>query len=78
MLFLVLTFKNTLGMKTLLFAIACTTLLLTSCEDEMDRTGTGGGGGMQDANTITKSSTNLTPKDNGATFVVDTTLKVDE
>ena len=65
-------------MKTLFFAIGCITLLLTSCENEMDRTGTGGGGGMQDANTITKSSTNLTPKDNEATFVVDTTLKVDE
>lgn len=65
-------------MKTLLFVIACTTLLLTSCEDDMDRTGTGGGDGMQDANTITKSSTNPTPKDNEATFVVDSTLKVDE
>lgn len=66
-------------MKTLLFTISCITLLsLTSCEDDMDRTGTGGGGGMQDANTITKSSTNSTPKDNEATFVVDTTLKVDE
>lgn len=67
-------------MKTLLFIISCITLLsLTSCEkDDMDRTGTGGGGGMQDANTITKSSTDPTPKDNEATFVVDPTLKVDE
>lgn len=62
-------------MKTLLFVIACTTLLLTSCEDEMDK-GLTGGGGMQDANTITKSSTNPTPKDNEV--VPDTILKVDE
>ncbi|QIK54258.1 hypothetical protein G7051_07865 [Dysgonomonas sp. HDW5B] len=65
-------------MKTLLFIISCITLLsLTSCEkDDMDRTGTGGGG-KEDANTITKSATNTTPKDNEKTFLADTTLRVD-
>ena len=75
MLFLVLTFKNTLGMKTLLFAIACTTLLLTSCEkDDMDK-GLTGGGGKEDANTITKSTTKPTPENE---IVPDIILKVDE
>ena len=51
------TSQNTHIMKFLLIAISCITLLsFTSCEkDEMDRTGTTGGG-MQDANTITKST----------------------
>lgn len=64
-------------MKTLLIAISTTVLLLfTSCEDEMDKGGTGGGTGMQDANTITRS----TPpqEENGIIPVTDTTLMIDE
>lgn len=63
-------------MKTLLIAISTTVLLLfTSCEDDMDK-GVGAGGGMQDANTITRST--LPQEDNGIILVTDTTLKVDE
>ncbi|QIK59496.1 hypothetical protein G7050_06500 [Dysgonomonas sp. HDW5A] len=63
-------------MKTLLIAISTTILLLfTSCEDEMDK-GVGAGGGMQDANTITRST--LPQEDNGIIPVTDTILKVDE
>ncbi len=43
--------------KFLLIAISCTTLLFTSCEkDEMGDGGLGGGGGMQDQNTIVRST----------------------
>lgn len=63
-------------MKTLLIAISTTVLLLfTSCEDDMDK-GAGAGGGMQDANTITRST--LPQEDNGIIHVTDTILKVDE
>lgn len=63
-------------MKTLLIAISTTVLLLfTSCEDDMDK-GVGAGGGMQDANTITRST--LPKEDNGIIPVTDTILKVDE
>lgn len=63
-------------MKTLLIAISTTILLLfTSCEDDMDK-GVGAGGGMQDANTITRST--LPQEDNGIIPVTDTILKVDE
>lgn len=63
-------------MKTLLIAISTTVLLLfTSCEDDMDK-GVGAGGGMQDANTITRST--LPQEDNGIIPVTDTILKVDE
>lgn len=63
-------------MKTLLIAISTTILLLfTSCEDEMDK-GVGAGGGMQDANTITRST--LPQEDNGIIPVTDTIFKVDE
>lgn len=63
-------------MKTLLIAISTTVLLLfTSCEDDMDK-GVGAGGGMQDANTITRST--LPQEDNGIIHVTDTILKVDE
>ena len=63
-------------MKTLLIAISTTILLLfTSCEDDMDK-GVGAGGGMQDANTITRST--LPQEDNGIILVTDTILKVDE
>lgn len=64
-------------MKTLLIAISTTVLLLfTSCEDEMDKGGTGGGTGMQDANTITRSI--LPQEENGIIPVTDTTLMIDE
>ena len=64
-------------MKTLLIAISTTILLLfTSCEDDMDKGGTGGGTGMQDANTITRST--LPQEDKGIILVTDTTLMVDE
>ena len=65
-------------MKTLLIAISTTILLLllfTSCEDDMDK-GVGAGGGMQDANTITRST--LPQEDNGIIPVTDTIFKVDE
>ena len=63
-------------MKTLLIAISTTILLLfTSCEDDMDK-GVGAGGGMQDANTVTRST--LPQEDNGIILVTDTILKVDE
>lgn len=63
-------------MKTLLIAISTTVLLLfTSCEDDMDK-GVGAGGGMQDANTITRST--LPQEDNGIIPITDTILKVDE
>nr|WP_297164983.1 hypothetical protein [uncultured Dysgonomonas sp.] len=63
-------------MKTLLIAISTTILLLfTSCEDDMDK-GVGAGGGMQDANTITRST--LPQEDNGIIPITDTILKVDE
>lgn len=63
-------------MKTLLIAISTTVLLLfTSCEDDMDK-GVGAGGGMQDANTITRST--LPQEDNGIIPVTDTIFKVDE
>lgn len=65
-------------MKTLLFAIGCTTLLLTSCQKEEMGIGSTTGGGMQDDNIITKSSTNPAPKENEITLVADTTLKIDE
>lgn len=43
--------------KFLLIAISCTTLLFTSCEkEEMGDGGLGGGGGMQDQNTIVRST----------------------
>lgn len=61
-------------MKTLLFAISSIFLLLfTSCEDEMDRTGTTGGG-MQDANTITRSTPTLTDND---TILADVIFEAD-
>lgn len=67
-------------MKTLLIAISSIFLLLfTSCEkDEMGDGGLGGGG-MQDANIITRSSTNLILKDNNEiALVTDPLLKIDE
>ena len=43
--------------KFLLIAISCMTLLFTSCEkEEMGVGGSTGGGGMQDANSIVKST----------------------
>ena len=65
--------------KHLLLGIAlagCCGLFLTSCEDEMDKGGTGGGTGMQDANTITRST--LPQEENEITLVLDTILTIDE
>ena len=42
--------------KFLLIAISCTTLLFTSCEKDEMGIGEGAGGGMQDANTIVRST----------------------
>lgn len=64
-------------MKTLLIAISTTILLLfTSCEDEMGVGGTGGGGGKEDANTITRST--LSHEDNEIILVTETILTVDK
>lgn len=63
-------------MKTLLFAISTIILLLfTSCEKEDMTIGGTGGGGMQDANTISRSSSN--PIDNETVFAPDVALKAD-
>lgn len=65
-------------MKTLLITISTITLLLfTSCEDEMGRGGTGGGG-MQDAVSMERSASVSIEKDNETILVSDTILKVDE
>ena len=44
--------------KFLLIAISCTTLLFASCEDELDRDITGGGG-KEDANTYSNMKRNI-------------------
>lgn len=44
--------------KFLLIAISCTTLLFTSCEDELDRDITGGGG-KESANTYSNMKRNV-------------------
>lgn len=63
-------------MKTLLIAISAIFLLLfTSCEKEEMTIGGTGGGGMQDANTISKSSS--TPIDNETILVPDVILEAD-
>ena len=63
--------------KFLLIAISCTTLLFTSCEKyEMGDGGLGGGGGMQDQNTIVRST--LTPSNSEEIFVSDSILKTVE
>nr|WP_297169590.1 hypothetical protein [uncultured Dysgonomonas sp.] len=65
--------------KFLLMTVSCIALLsLTSCEkDEMGDGGLGGGG-KEDANTISKSLTKPTLNDNQTTLVSDPLLKVDE
>lgn len=63
-------------MKTLLFAISTIILLLfTSCEDEMGKGGGTGGGGMQNENTIVKSTPTLT--ENDTILVPDVILEAD-
>lgn len=64
--------------KFLLIAISCIALLsFISCEKELDRDITGGGG-KEDANITAKFPTKPTLKDNQTTLVPDTILKVDE
>lgn len=65
-------------MKFLLIAISFIALLsFTSCEkDEMGDGGLGGGGGMQDKNTITRSTP--APKDKEDILVPKDTLKADK
>lgn len=60
--------------KLLLIAISCTTLLFTSCEKDEMAIGEGAGGGMQNANTIMRSTTPLNSK---AIQDSDLTLKAD-
>lgn len=63
--------------KFLLIAISCTTLLFTSCEkEEMGDGGLGGGGGMQDANSIVKSTP--VPSNSEEVLATDSILKTDE
>ena len=63
--------------KFLLIAISCTTLLFTSCEkDEMGVGGSTGGGGMQDANTIVRSTS--TPSNSEEILAPDSILKAVE
>lgn len=70
------TILNTMKIKFLLIAISCITLLLfTSCEKEEMGIGGTTGGGMQDANTISKSI--VTPKENETIFVPDVILEAD-
>ncbi|QIK59614.1 hypothetical protein G7050_07115 [Dysgonomonas sp. HDW5A] len=59
-----------------MIAISCTTLLFTSCEKEEMGVGEGAGGGMQDANSIVKS----TPTPTGSVEIPapDSILKTDE
>lgn len=62
--------------KFLLFAISCTTLLFTSCEKEEMGVGGGTGGGMQDANTIVRSTS--TPSNSEEILAPDSILKAEE
>ena len=43
--------------RFLLIAISCTALLFTSCEDELDKSGNGGGGKDQAVDTYTSTIT---------------------
>lgn len=61
--------------KLLLIAISCTTLLFTSCEKDEMAIGEGAGGGMQNANTIMRSTE--TPLNSKTIQDSDLTLKVD-
>lgn len=64
-------------MKTLLIAISTIILLLlfTSCEKEEMTIGGTGGGGKEDANTITKSAPDQIPKVDESTLVAGTSFK---
>ena len=62
--------------KFLLIAISCTTLLFTSCEKEEMGVGGGTGGGMQDANSIVKSTP--APSNREEVLAPDSLLKTEE
>ncbi|QIK54175.1 hypothetical protein G7050_07120 [Dysgonomonas sp. HDW5A] len=62
--------------KFLLIAISCTTLLFTSCEKDEMGVGGGTGGGMQDANSIVKSTP--TPSNSEEILASDIILKAEE
>ena len=51
-----LTIISIMKNRFLLIAISCTALLFTSCEDELDKSGNGGGGKDQAVDTYTSAS----------------------
>ena len=62
--------------KLLLITISCSTLLFTSCEKEEMGVGGGPGGGMQNTNTIMRSTS--TSPDSEVIQAPDLTLKADK